>query len=825
MTLKKLLFGAVILGTGAQAQGAEPFVVDDIQVQGLQRVALGAALTYIPVQIGDEVDATLIAQAIRELYASSHFDDIEVLRDEGTLIVRVTERPTISSVSFEGNSDLDDDQLEDSLRNSGVMVGEQLDRTMISEIEAGLEEFYQSVGKYNADVSVTVINLPRNRVELRFNFVEGAAAEVKQINFIGNHSFSREELLDVFELRDRLPWWNFFGRRQYQQQQLGGDIESLESFYRDRGYARFVIESVQVSITPERDGIYITLNVNEGEQYEVSDVNVMGDLRGHDNFINSVAESAKGRRFNASYMTGVEEAIQSYLGRFGYAYPEVRSIPEINDDELTVTVNFVVEPGNRAYVRRIEFSGNDATKDEVLRREMRQLEGAWLNQQQVETGKLRLQRLGYFETVDVDTVRVPGEDDQVDLIYRVKEQPSGSIQAGIGYGGFGGLSLNAGISQENFFGTGNSAALQVNTNRFQRDAQISYRNNYFTDDGISLGGRVFYSEFDGERANLAQFNQRSYGVSADLGFPINEYQRINFGGGFTNTGISQAQQIDQITRFLSRYANPDSPEDSVNFKTYDLTLGWQRVTLNRGVFPTAGTQNQVNLKVTTPNSDVQYFKLNYRFRHYLPIDSNHRFVFLTRLNAGYGNGYSTTDGQDNVLPFWENFYSGGQDSLRGFETNRIGPRGILRQPTFVQGPPDADGNPTQIQLGPEYDSYQITPYRGMGGNAMVSGGFELIVPTPFAGDEASNAVRTSLFLDAGVVWDTEFNYDEYAQLRNVGSVDLYDYGSPRNYQASYGVSVQWLSPMGALTFSFGFPLRSLDPSVEERFTFNMGTTF
>lgn len=825
MTLKKLLFGAVILGTGAQAHGAEPFVVDDIQVQGLQRVALGAALTYIPVQVGDEVDASLVAQTIRELYASSHFDDIEVLREDGTLIVRVTERPTISSVSFEGNSDLDDDQLEDSLRNSGVTVGEQLDRTMISEIEAGLEEFYQSVGKYNASVSVAVINLPRNRVELRFNFVEGAAAEVKQINFIGNHSYTREELLDVFELRDRLPWWNFFGRRQYQQQQLGGDIESLESFYRDRGYARFLIESIQVSITPERDGIYITLNVNEGEQYEVSDVNVMGDLKGHDNFINAVADSAKGRRYNASYMTGIEEAIQNYFGRFGYAYPEVRAVPEINDEDLTVTVNFVVEPGNRAYVRRIEFTGNDATRDEVLRREMRQLEGAWLNQQQVETGKLRLQRLGYFETVDVETVRVPGEDDQVDLVYRVKEQPSGSIQAGIGYGGFSGLSLNAGISQENFFGTGNSAAIQMNTNRFQRDIQLSARNNYFTDDGISLGGRIFYTEFDGERANLAQFNQRSYGVSSDLGFPINEYQRINFGAGFTNTGITQAQQVDQITRFLSRYANPESPESSVNFKTYDLTLGWQRVTLNRGVFPTAGTQNQVNLKVTTPNSDVNYFKLNYRFRHYLPIDSNHRFVFLTRLNAGYGNGYGSTDGQDNVLPFWENFYGGGQDSLRGFETNRVGPRGIIRQPTFVQGPPDADGNPTQIQLGPENDNYQITPYRGMGGNAMVSGGFELIVPTPFAGDEAANAVRTSLFLDAGVVWDTEFNYDEYAQLRNVGSVQLYDYGSPRNYQASYGVSVQWLSPMGALTFSFGFPLRSMDSSVEERFTFNMGTTF
>lgn len=825
MTLKKLLFGAVFLGAGANAQAAEPFTVEDIQVQGLQRVALGAALTYIPVQIGDQIDSALVAQTIRELYASSHFDDVEILRDEGTLVVRVTERPTISEIRFEGNSDLDDDQLEDSLRNNGVMVGEQLDRTMISEIEAGLEEFYQSVGKYNASVSVTVINLPRNRVELRFNFVEGAAAEVKQINFIGNHSYSREELLRVFELRDTLPWWNFFGRRQYQQQQLGGDIESLESFYRDRGFARFSLDSVQVSMTPEKDGIYITLNVDEGDRYEVNDVSIIGDLRGHESFITAVAESAKGRRYNASYMSGIEETIKAYLGRYGYAYPEVRTVPQINDEDLTVDLSVVVELGSRAYVRRISFEGNSVTRDEVLRREMRQMEGAWLNQQQVEVGRTRLERLGYFERVEVDTVRVPGEEDQVDLVFSVTEQPSGSIQAGIGYGGYQGLSLNAGISQENFFGSGNSAALQLNTNRFQRDAQLNFRNNYFTDDATSLGGSIFYRDFDGSRAGMAQYNQKSYGVSSNIGIQISELQRLNFGVGYTNTGISQFQNIDQITNFLSRYADADNPEGSVNFRTYDLTLGWQRVSLNRGVFPTQGTQNQVNLKVTTPNSDVQFFKLNYRFRHYLPLDNDHRFVFLTRINLGYGNGYGTTGPNDNILPFWENFYGGGQESLRGFETNRVGPRGIIRQPTFVQGPPDANGNPTRIALGPEYDTYEVAPFRGVGGNAQATGSFELIVPTPFAGEGAANAVRTSLFVDVGTVWDTEFDYASYENLRNVGQLELWDYSDPGNYQASYGVSVQWLSPMGALTFSLGFPIKSLDPDVEERFNFNLGTTF
>lgn len=823
MTLKKLLIGAVLLGVSTTAQATESFVVEDIQVQGLQRVALGAALTYIPVRVGEEVDAGIIAETIRELYASAHFDDVQIYRRDGVLMVRVKERPTISDITFEGNSDIEDEQLTDSLSNSGITIGEQLDKTMIADIEKGLEDFYQSVGKYNASVSVALVNLPRNRVELRFNFVEGAAAEIAQINFIGNDSFSREELLGQVELRDSLPWWNIIGKKQYQQQQLGGDLENLESFYRNQGYARFSIDSVQVAMTPQRDGIYITINITEGEQYEVNEVTVLGDLRGHDGVIQRVANTAKGRRYNAGYMTGIEESIKGFLGRYGYAYPEVRSVPDIDDDNLTVDLTFVVEPGARAYVRRINFTGNSATKDEVLRREMRQMEGAWLNDQLVQTGKVRLERLGYFETVEVDTVRVPGEEDKVDLVYRVKEQPSGNITAGIGYGDFAGLSLNAGISQENFFGTGNQVGFQVNTNRFSKDARISMRDNYFTDDGVSLGGNIFYQAIDGGRQNTQRFNRNSYGIASDLGFPINEYNRINFGVGFTNTGISQFNQFEQIRGFYQRYADPQNPEGSLNFKTFDLTASWSRVTLNRGVYPTAGSSNSLSAKVTTPNSDLQFFKLNYRFRHYLPLDSNHKFVFLTRFSAGYGNGYGSEGDFDYTLPFWENFYGGGSESLRGFETNRIGPRGITRDPTFVQGPPDAEGNPTQIALGPEYDRISVNRFQTVGGNAMAHGGFELIFPTPFVSDEATNTVRTSLFVDVGTVWDTEFDYARYEGLETNGT--LWDYGSPRNYNASYGASIQWLSPMGALTFSFGFPIKSMDSRIEETFTFNLGTTF
>ncbi|RUO36321.1 outer membrane protein assembly factor BamA [Aliidiomarina sanyensis] len=827
MTLKKLFIGVVLAGTGFtwNAQASDSFVVDDIQVRGLQRVGLGAALTYIPIRTGEEVDSQRIRQTIHELYSSSHFDDIQVFREGDSLVIRVTERPTISRIVLDGNRDLKDDQLLDSLKNNGIAEGESLDRTAISFLEKNLEDFYHSVGKYNAQVNIRVVNLPRNRVELRFNFQEGPAAAVEQINFTGNENFSRAQLVRLMELRDQLPWWNILGKRNYQQQQLMGDLEEIESFYQNEGFIRFEISSVQVAITPELEGIYITVNVDEGERYDIDTARAIGELREHEEFLNAFVDALRGRRFNQAEVTSVEETIKRYFGRYGYANTEVRTVPDIDDEQRLVNLTFSIDPGQRIYVRRVIFEGNDATRDEVLRREMRQMEGSWLSEQLVEVGKTRLDRLGYFETVDVETVPVAGEQDQVDVVYRVVEQPSGTISAGIGYGDFAGLSLNASIAQDNFLGSGNRVGFAVDTNRFSRQVQVNYVDNYFTDDAVSLGGSIYYSQFDARQANLQQFNQRSWGIGTDVGFPVNEYNRLNFGVGFNNTGITQLQPYDQIRSFYQRYSDPADPFGSLNFRNFDFTASWTRNTLNRGMFPTAGTSNRLVGKVTVPGSDLQYFKLDYRFRWYRPLDNDHDFVVLTRFNAGYGNGYGSENGLDFTLPFWENFYGGGHESLRGFETNRVGPRGIIRQPRFILGPPDADGNREQIALGPENDQIEVARFASIGGNAMLNGGFELIFPTPFASEAAARSVRTSAFIDVGVVWDTEFDFDRYRNLDVVGNTNFWDYGSPRNYQASYGVSVQWLSPMGVLSFSFGFPLRSLDSTFEDRFTFNIGTSF
>lgn len=825
MTLKQWVVGAALVGASSSVAVAETFLLEDIQVRGLQRVALGAALTYVPVRPGEQVDELAIRETIRELYASTHFDDIHVTREGNSLVIMVQERPVISAIEFEGNSDIEDEQLLDSLRNSGISEGESLDRTITSSISKSIEEFYHSVGKYTAQVDVRVINRPRNRVELRFDFEEGAAAEVEQINVIGNTVFSREDLLEQMELRDEVPFWRLFAKRNYQQEQLLGDIENLESYYLNNGYLQFNMDSVQVDITPELEGIYVTLNISEGEQFQVDGVEIAGDVQRHMEWLERLGQLINHKQYSQAEVTNLEEAIKRYFGRMGYARTEVNTIPTVDEDSNTVELTMMVDPGQRVYVRRISFEGNDATSDEVLRREMRQIEGAWLSDQLVEQGKVRLERLGYFETVEIETVPVAGEADLVDVRYRVKEQPSGTFSAGMGYGDYAGLSFNAAVSQENFLGTGNSVGFQIDTNRYSKSLRLNYSDNYFTDDGVSLGGSIYFNDFDAGQANLQQYNQRSYGIGLNMGFPVNEYNRLNFGFGYARTGITQFQPYEQTLDFYQQYADISDSDSRLEFDSFYASATWSRITLNRGVFPTQGTENSLTMKVTAPNSDLQYFRAEYNFRYYQPFDDNHRWVGLARMSLGYGNGYGDEDGFEFTLPFWENFYGGGGDSLRGFERNRTGPKGILRRTSFIQGPPDENGRPTQIALGPEHDRIEVLRRRALGGNAMFNASLELIFPTPFVDESTRGAVRTSAFIDISSVWDTEFNYDQYRDLQVIEGIPFWDYSDPSNYQASYGASLQWLSPMGALTFSLGIPLRSLDSELEDRFTFNIGTTF
>ncbi|RLV59825.1 outer membrane protein assembly factor BamA [Parashewanella curva] len=813
-----LLVGATYSGT---AQAAfEPFKVTDIQVNGLQRVALGAALLNLPVKVGDTIDELKLQQAIKALYASTNFVNIKVSHDGGVLIVDVKERATISEITFDGNKDIKDEQLQESLDSSGVKVGESLDRTMLSGIEKGLQDFYYSVGKYGAKVKAEIVNLPRNRVELRLKFTEGDAAEIQQINFVGNTIASDEDLRDRLELKDYVAWWNIFGKRRYQKQKLQADLETIKAFYQNQGYIRFKENSTQVAMTPDRKGLYITVNIDEGAKYKVKKVNLTGDLMGREELLEALLPIKPGDTYDASEVTFTEELYSKYLGRFGYAYPEVKTFPEIDDKTKEVTLNISVNPGKRVYVRSINFTGNTVTKDEVMRRELRQMEGAWLNSAAVDQSKVFLDRLGFFEKVDVDTQQVPGSDDLVDVDFKVKEQPSGSFNAGIGYGSATGVSLQFGVQQNNFLGTGNQAGININTNKFQKNISLSYTDPYWTKDGISLGGSIFWNKTDFGRQNLEAYKNQAYGVALNSGFPINEVNRINYGAAYRHNTLSELRSNQQTQRFFDIYRDGDN--DDLSFDNFELSLGWFRNTLNRGTFPTSGSQQRLNGEMTVPGSDVQYFKLDFDTSFYFPLTRSHNFVFLARARAGYGNGYGKTGKNDNILPFWENYYSGGNTTLRGFESNTVGPRSFVVTRGTEPCPSPIGGGcgiPTDI------NQIQVTNGRSIGGNAIATASLEMIFPIPFLDEAYSNSVRSSLFVDAGSVWDTEFDYDSYRTLPEDEFKKIADYSDPSRFRASYGLSVQWLSPMGPMIFSLARPIKSYEDDDTEVFSFNIGRTF
>ncbi|RTZ16116.1 outer membrane protein assembly factor BamA [Vibrio aquaticus] len=803
MAMKNILF-ASLLATSVSANGAENFVVQDIQIEGLQRVALGAALLKMPVRVGDTVGGQDVSETIRALYATGNFEDIKVLRNNDVLVIQVKERPTIASISFSGNKAIKEEQLQQNLDASGIRVGEALDRTTLSTIEKGLEDFYYSVGKYNATVKAVVTPLPRNRSDLKFVFTEGVSAKIKQINFIGNTEYTDEELLSRFELNVDVSWWNFLSDDKYQKQVLAGDIEALKSYYLDRGYLKFQIDSTQVAISPDKKGVYITLGLNEGLPYSVNDVKFRGELLGKEAEFEKLVPFEAGETYNGSAVTGLEENIKRLLGEAGYAYPQVRTIPEFDDENQTVSLVVNVEAGQRIYVRDIRFVGNNSTKDEVLRREMRQMEGSWLNSKSIETGKNRLNRLGFFETVDVQTVRVPGSNDQVDLVYNVKEANSGSVNFGIGYGTESGISFQVGLQQDNFAGTGNRVGINAMMNDYQKNISLDYRDPYWNLDGVSMGGKIFYNQFEASEAGIVDYTNESYGASLTWGFPFDELNRFEFGVGYTHNKIGNVPTYDQAQQFAQSIGQPDG---DILTNDFDLNVSWTRNNLNRGYFPTAGNYQRAFAKATVPSSDAQYFKVQYDVRQYVPITKKHEFTLLMRGRLGYGNGYGQTDGNDNLFPFYENYYAGGFTTLRGFGSNSAGPKAVYT----------TNGNPATCNSA----SCVSATDDSVGGNAVALASMELIVPTPFASEEVRSQIRTSVFVDAASVWDTEFIYDPSYE----GERYYHDYSDPMNFRASYGAALQWMSPMGPLVFSVAKPIEIYEGDDEEFFTFTIGRTF
>lgn len=708
---RSFLSTLLLTTVASSAAYAQNFVIEDIQIDGLQRISSGIVFGLLPVGIGDTVGPQVPADIIRAITASEYFEDVEVAREGNVLFITVLERPSVSEINITGNKVLKSEDILENMATADISEGGIFTRATLEAIRQGIQEVYSGRGRYGTTVEIDIEEQPRNRVAINMTINEGKESRIQYINIVGNNAFDDDELLRLFDLGLK-PWYNpFSGRNKYSREQLTGDLEKLTSHYMDNGYVRFNIDSTPISITPDNEEIYITINVSEGEQFVVNEVNLAGDLVNTEAILRAYMIVAPGQTFSQALVTATEEYMTQILGNFGYAFAEVNGVPEINEEDQTVDVTFFVDAGNRTYVNRIDFIGNTATADSVLRREMRQLESAPASSQLIELSKVRLERLGYFSTVEVDTVEVPGTSDQINIQYKVEEQNFSNISFSIGSGGGGDFFISSSLEAQNFLGTGRTVGIGINKSTFQKSLNFSYLDPYFTADGVSRGFNLFLQEQDSP-FNIASFSTKSYGGSFNFAYPINEVQQIGFNIGYSHTELSSGgftvqeiesspQLFDGVDRFIIDPANEnpfngpvmdatggfiaDLPKAYLNqnpdkgfidrqgtvFDNFTLTTNWIRNTLNRGQLPTAGSFQQLSFEVTAPGSDLEYYKVNYSAQYYKPIIGD--FTLALRANLGYGGGYGSTDG----LPFFENFFAGGLSAngiVRGFDENSLGPR-------------------------------------------------------------------------------------------------------------------------------------------------------
>ncbi|WP_166252139.1 outer membrane protein assembly factor BamA [Marinobacter salicampi] len=769
-SLAGLVFGLLAMAWSIQPVLADEFVVSDIEVEGLQRVSAGTVFSAFPVDIGESVDEVALADAIRTLFRTGLFTDLEASRDGNVLILSVKERPAISSIDIEGNKAIETDMLTEALESAGLQEGQVFRRATLERLELEILRSYVGQGRYNARVKATAEELPRNRVAVRLKINEGNVAAIQHINIIGNEDFSDDTLLDLFELQTSNLWTSITSADKYARERLSGDLESLRSFYLDRGYLNFSVESSQVSISPDKKEVFIAIAINEGAQYTVSEVKLRGDLIVEEEELRELIQLEPGDTFSRRVVTNTSERLSRRLGREGYTFADVNAIPEPDEDN-TATVTFFVEPGKRAYVRRINFEGNVSTRDEVLRQEMTQMEGGVASTDRIEFSKTRLERLGFFKTVDVETQPVPGTDDLVDVNYSVEEQPTGSLSASVGFSQVSGIILGANISENNFFGSGKRVSVGANFSDSIKSANFSYLNPYYTVDGVSRGFSLFARETDFEAQDISSFLLDEYGGRLTFGYPIDNVTRLNFGVGYTLSKIKAGTfSALEVTEFID--------EEGDRFDNFFLNGSWRRSTLNRGVLPTDGFSHSLSGDIAVPGSDLTYYKLTHRTDFYQPLDNNQTWVLRARSEVGYGGGYNGRD----VMPFYEHFFAGGYGSVRGYRANSLG--------ALATNAPNDFSDPDPF-----------------GGSVLTEGGLELIFPTPFAGDTRS--MRTAFFVDAGQVFDPERDFDPaFDEVR-----------------LSAGIGFQWITAVGPLAFSLAKPLNDQSGDDTQVFQFSLGQSF
>ncbi|HQX46194.1 MAG TPA: outer membrane protein assembly factor BamA [Steroidobacteraceae bacterium] len=786
------------------------FTVGDIRVEGLQRVSEGTIYNYLPVNIGDRIDAQRVREAIRALYATGFFRDVEIRHEGSTLVVVVLERPSIESFEITGNKDVKTEDLTKSLRNVGLATGKTFDRSVLEDVKQFLTDQYYSRGKYGVSIDAKVEDQPGNRVKVKINVKEGKRAKIRDINIVGNTVFSDKQLADDFELKtpNWLSWYKQDDR--YSKEALQGDLEKLRSYYQDRGYANMQIESTQVAITPEKDDMFITVNVSEGAVYKVSDVKLAGSFVVPERVLRNFLIVRTGQTFSRKWVTSTQELIQNRLGEEGYAFAKVDPVPTVDEAKKEIALTFFVDPGNRVYVRHIRFEGVEKTNDEVLRREMRQLEGGWLSNSLLERSKQRLQRLPYIKKVESETTPVPGVPDMVDVTYTIEEGPSAQLGGGIGYSETQSFMLNANYADSNFFGSGERVSIDLNTGRWSKVYGVSWTDPYRTIDGVARTLSFTYRDVTQFTSASSDFSSESITAGLDYSYPITEYQAVRWGVALQRSSLltaegSAEQAIDWVRNNGNSFSetftytipapNPADPPivrtvsvDGTKFNSAELVVGWSFDSRNRTLFADRGVRHALSLSYTVPGSDVEYWVANYNYLQYIPIFG----PFTLALDAELGYGMDI--GDTTALPPYRQFFAGGPETVRGYEASRLGPK-------------DQWGNP-------------------YGGNMKVVGRAEIILPMPA---KFRSSARASLFYDIGNVFQTGNRYRFYGRDAARTPID-YDFSYDK-LKHSAGLAVQWLAPLGLFRFSYAVPLNAykgdsvLYPDEKEGFQFSVGQAF
>lgn len=762
---------AAVLAAMVCAEGASAFVISDIRVEGLMRTEPGTVFSHLPFRTGDEYTPDQGTRAIHSLYRSGLFKDVSLTQDGDVLVVKLVERPAVATIETHGIKAFDKAGVETSLRDVGLAEGRIFDQATLDRADQELRRQYLARGYYGVKIKTTATPLERNRVRITINVDEGRASSISSIRFNGNRLFESEELLDQMQLG--MPnWFSWYTKRDlYSREKLAADLETIRSFYLNQGYLDFKIDSVQVSISPNKSDVYITINMTEGEKYTIAGTKLTGDLLGLDKELEALVTIQPGSVYNAEEVNAVSTAIVDKLSTLGYAFATATPNPVADQDNRTVKVVYTVDPGRRAYVRRVNITGNNRTRDDVIRREVRQYESAWFDSSKVKTSRDRIDRLGYFESVTADPVPVPGTRDQVDVDIKVKERPTGSISLGAGYSTSEGVILSAGFAQNNVFGTGNSVAVDVNTSKSQRTYALSVVEPYVTPEGISRSWEVYDRRVDLEELDVADVKYETLGGSLAWGIPFTEEDRVFLGGKVEMTKVDANQHSPKRYQdYVARYG-----KDPMSVAA---TVGWSRDSRDNSLAPTRGVYQRLNGELGLPGMDIEYYKMTYQYQRFIPLSKTWTLAFNGEV--GYGDVYGSSD----MFPFFKNFYVGGIGSVRGYESGTLGPKDLN---------PDGDTD-------------------NLGGDRMVNGSIELLAPLP-GGDRT---LRIFGFLDTGYAWGYEGDGKGGYSRQRMSLGDL---------RYTTGIGVAWISPLGPLKFSIAFPLNEKEGDDTQRFQFQIGTGF